>query len=331
MDEDVRLARSGDIDAFERLVEQQYRFIYRTAFRWLSDKSDAEDVAQIVCMKLARALQGFDGRSAFTSWLYRFTLNAVRDLQRTRQRQARQVEQMALVSTEEIAATQEDRLRLDDIWRIVMTCRKTARCGSPGLCRGTFPCRGCGDHELQGSHRCQAYTQCAEILERASMIRPGCDPVRPLCLRAARGLAVFFLILNSHTATARADGVFERDAWLGEWVAGEEQVITIRAGDQPDAIRVEGHASYGASDPDRVARGSVTVGSFLVTLEKRHMSAAGEFAFTAVDGEARSDAEGEEADCRIKMRLDEGELSVDDNGRCGGLNVSFTGLYRVKR
>lgn len=119
MDEVVRSARSGDIDAFERLVEQQYRFIYRTAFRWLGDKSDAEDVAQIVCMKMAKALPGFDGRSAFTSWLYRITLNAVRDLQRTRQRQAHQVEQLTFVTTEEVAAAQEDGLRLEDIWRIV--------------------------------------------------------------------------------------------------------------------------------------------------------------------------------------------------------------------
>lgn len=96
MDEDVRLARSNDVDAFER----QYRLICKTAFRWLSHKSDAEDVAQIVCMKLARALQGFDGRSAFTSWLYRITLNAVRDLLRARQRQACQVEQLAVVTTE---------------------------------------------------------------------------------------------------------------------------------------------------------------------------------------------------------------------------------------
>jgi len=115
----VRLAKAGDVAAFERLVAQQYRFIYKTAFRWLGHKSDAEDVTQSVCLRLPDALPGFDGRSKFTSWLYRITLNAVRDLQRTHQRRGRQVYAVAAMSSEEVEATQEDQLRVNDIWRIV--------------------------------------------------------------------------------------------------------------------------------------------------------------------------------------------------------------------
>ncbi|MEO9340919.1 RNA polymerase sigma factor [Mesorhizobium sp. SB112] len=115
----VRLAKSGDVEAFERLITGQYRFIYKTAFRWLGHKSDAEDVTQSVCLRLAHALPGFDGRSKFTSWLYRITLNAVRDLQRTHQRRGKQVDDAAAVTSEEIEPTQEDQLRVNDIWRIV--------------------------------------------------------------------------------------------------------------------------------------------------------------------------------------------------------------------
>lgn len=104
----VRQARAGDVAAFERLVALHYRFIYKTAFRWLGHKSDAEDVTQWVCMRLANAMSSFDGRSKFTSWLYRVTLNAVRDLQRTHQRIGRQIDAVAAVSVEEIEATQED-------------------------------------------------------------------------------------------------------------------------------------------------------------------------------------------------------------------------------
>lgn len=118
-DELVQSARSGDVEAFGQLVEQQYRFIFSTAFRWLGNRSDAEDVTQIVCMKLARALRSFDGRSAFTSWLYRITLNAVRDLQRSHQRRARQADELAFVSTDEFKADQDGGLHLQDIWRIV--------------------------------------------------------------------------------------------------------------------------------------------------------------------------------------------------------------------
>jgi len=47
--------------------------------KWSGTRSDAEDIAQDVCVKLATALKSFDGRSAFSTWLYRITLNAVRD------------------------------------------------------------------------------------------------------------------------------------------------------------------------------------------------------------------------------------------------------------
>src|SRR5690606_34399040 len=81
--------------------------------------SDAEDVTQAVCLRLPQALGSFDGRSKFTSWLYRITLNAVRDLQRTHQRRRRQVDAVAHFTQDEIGASQEDQLRVADIWRIV--------------------------------------------------------------------------------------------------------------------------------------------------------------------------------------------------------------------
>ncbi|MHA6690906.1 RNA polymerase sigma factor [Devosia sp. A449] len=115
----VRRAKAGDIAAFEGLVALHYRFIYKTAFRWLGHKSDAEDVTQSVCLRLADALSSFDGRSKFTSWLYRVTLNAVRDLQRTHQRRGRQVDAVAAITREEREPDQEDQLRVNDIWRIV--------------------------------------------------------------------------------------------------------------------------------------------------------------------------------------------------------------------
>jgi RNA polymerase sigma-70 factor (ECF subfamily) len=115
----VRDAQAGDAAAFERLIATQYRFIYATAYRWLGHKSDAEDVTQSVCMRLPEALASFDGRAKFTSWLYRITLNAVRDLQRTHQRRGRQINDVAAVSSDEREPTQEDQLRVNDIWRIV--------------------------------------------------------------------------------------------------------------------------------------------------------------------------------------------------------------------
>ncbi|MDR7126354.1 sigma-70 family RNA polymerase sigma factor [Pseudotabrizicola sp. 4114] len=115
----IHLAKSGDATAFERLVAGHYRFIYKAAFRWIGNQSDAEDVTQTVCLRLPDALAGFNGRSKFTSWLYRVTLNAVRDLQRKNQRGTRLVDAVSVVSRTEADATQEQALRVNDIWRIV--------------------------------------------------------------------------------------------------------------------------------------------------------------------------------------------------------------------
>lgn len=115
----IRRVKAGDAQAFERLISEHYRFIYKTAFRWLGHRSDAEDVTQSVCMRLADALTRFDGRSKFTSWLYSVTLNAVRDLQRSQKRHGKHIDAVSAVAREEIDPDQEDLLRVNDIWRIV--------------------------------------------------------------------------------------------------------------------------------------------------------------------------------------------------------------------
>jgi len=115
----IKQVKAGDAKAFERLISEHYHFIYKTAFRWLGHKSDAEDVTQSVCMRLANAVRNFDGRSKFTSWLYSVTLNAVRDLQRSHKRQGKQIDAISAVAREEIDADQEEQLRVNDIWRIV--------------------------------------------------------------------------------------------------------------------------------------------------------------------------------------------------------------------
>lgn len=76
------LAARGDRQAFARLLERHYDAVHRIAWRWCGDAGEAEDIAQDVCIKLARAVRQFRGDAAFSSWLYRIVLNAVRDRQR---------------------------------------------------------------------------------------------------------------------------------------------------------------------------------------------------------------------------------------------------------
>jgi RNA polymerase sigma factor (sigma-70 family) len=115
----VGRARNGDREAFGALLARHYDFVFRTAWKWSGKRSDAEDIAQEVCVKLGTAIRSFDGRSAFSSWLYRVTLNAVRDMQRGRSRQLRHHGRLAEVSVDEALPEQEDATATSELWEAV--------------------------------------------------------------------------------------------------------------------------------------------------------------------------------------------------------------------
>lgn len=82
----VRQACAGDARAFESLLERHYDRIFRMAFKWCRNQSDAEDITQNVCIKLARAIRQYSGKAAFTTWLYRLVVNTAIDWQRQNKR-----------------------------------------------------------------------------------------------------------------------------------------------------------------------------------------------------------------------------------------------------
>jgi len=71
----VREAQSGNEAAFRRLVERCYRQIHRWALVRTGDADDADDITQDVLVALSTHLDRYDGRSRFTTWLYRVTAN----------------------------------------------------------------------------------------------------------------------------------------------------------------------------------------------------------------------------------------------------------------
>jgi RNA polymerase sigma-70 factor (ECF subfamily) len=82
----VKLACDGDARAFELLLERHYDRIFRMTFKWCRNRSDAEDITQDVCIKLARAIRGYNGKAAFTTWLYRIVINTAIDWRRSNKR-----------------------------------------------------------------------------------------------------------------------------------------------------------------------------------------------------------------------------------------------------
>ena len=120
-------AQNGDAEAFAELIEDHYDLIHRTAWKWCGNRDDAEDIAQDVCVKLGRAIAGFDGRSAFSSWVYRITLNAVRDMQRAGKRRGRYADAYAEVSPEDQPAEQEEAATSNQLWAAVRTLPEKQR------------------------------------------------------------------------------------------------------------------------------------------------------------------------------------------------------------
>jgi RNA polymerase sigma-70 factor, ECF subfamily len=101
---DVSAAAAGDRDAFRRIVERYQGMVYTMAYNMLGNHVDAEDAAQEVFLRLHRKLDGFAGRSSFTTWFFRLSMNAIVDYQRKWRRHA------APPDAPELAASPHDEL-----------------------------------------------------------------------------------------------------------------------------------------------------------------------------------------------------------------------------
>jgi RNA polymerase sigma-70 factor, ECF subfamily len=77
LDEVIRLVHQGDREAFGLIYRNYSELVYRVCFRMLRDPSEAEDAAQDVFVRVFLKINTFRGESAFSSWLYRVTMNVV--------------------------------------------------------------------------------------------------------------------------------------------------------------------------------------------------------------------------------------------------------------
>ena len=82
----VERVRGGDDDAFRLLVERHSRPIYRAAYRITGNGADADDVVQETFLRAYRAIDRFDSRATFTTWIHRIAINCSLDLIDARKR-----------------------------------------------------------------------------------------------------------------------------------------------------------------------------------------------------------------------------------------------------
>ncbi len=75
----VEACLAGRREAFDRLVERHRRAVYQLCYRFVGNHEDASDLAQEVFLRAYRALSRFQGRSTFSTWLYRIGVNLCLD------------------------------------------------------------------------------------------------------------------------------------------------------------------------------------------------------------------------------------------------------------
>ncbi|MFG0305049.1 MAG: RNA polymerase sigma factor [Phycisphaerales bacterium JB040] len=112
----VLRARSGDADAFARLVRVWTPRLSRHAGRWLADPSAATDAVQEAWIAIARSLGRLDDPARFPAWAFRLTQHKCVDLIRRDARHASAVRRKAegeqrAGSSDGAAGESVDRLR----------------------------------------------------------------------------------------------------------------------------------------------------------------------------------------------------------------------------
>ena len=75
----VRRAQRGDAIATDTLVRRHYDSVRTVCHRIVINRADAEDATQYALIAIVKALPQFDGRSKFSTWVYRIATNAALD------------------------------------------------------------------------------------------------------------------------------------------------------------------------------------------------------------------------------------------------------------
>ena len=75
----VERVQKGDKRAFDLLIQKYQHRIVSLVSRYVSDPSEAQDVAQEAFIKAYRAVKRFRGDSAFYTWLYRIAINTAKN------------------------------------------------------------------------------------------------------------------------------------------------------------------------------------------------------------------------------------------------------------
>ncbi|NLX77976.1 MAG: sigma-70 family RNA polymerase sigma factor [Clostridiaceae bacterium] len=97
----VELSVSGDVEAFETLIQSHQKKVYNIALRMTKNPEDAQELAQDALVRAFTSIKKFRGDSSFSTWLYRITINVCTDFLRKRNK-------AVLISMEQGAAANDN-------------------------------------------------------------------------------------------------------------------------------------------------------------------------------------------------------------------------------
>lgn len=88
IDEIVRRAQQGDVDAFEEIYRRSAPAVFRLCRRMLGDEVEARDRVQDTFVRAWERLTSYRGQSSLDTWLHRVAVNVVLEHLRSTKRDA---------------------------------------------------------------------------------------------------------------------------------------------------------------------------------------------------------------------------------------------------
>lgn len=83
------------MDKFEDIIKPHEYMIYNVAYRMLGNEEDAKDVAQEAVIRAYKKFSQYKGKSSFSTWLYRITINLCIDhLRKDKSKKAELIDNM---------------------------------------------------------------------------------------------------------------------------------------------------------------------------------------------------------------------------------------------
>jgi len=110
----VERCRRGEVGAFEELVDRYKNLVFAMIMRTFPDRSQAEDLAQDVFLRIHRGLPYFRGEARLSTWIYRIVVNLCTQDRGRRMSSVSLDDANARVSTPAAADRHADDLELRD-------------------------------------------------------------------------------------------------------------------------------------------------------------------------------------------------------------------------